>query len=54
MSKHSSIFITNRVPYIRKLDTGHSQQSPGDFVAMGFQVGRLILQANAGKVLDIK
>jgi hypothetical protein len=53
-SKHGSIFITNNIPYIVALDSGSSSQSPGGMVSLGFQTGRLVLQANAGKVLDTK
>ena len=52
ISKHSSIFITNRVPYIVHLNNGTTIHAPGFMVEQGFQVGRLILQANAKKVLS--
>ena len=53
-SKHESIFITNNIPYIVALNNGSSVHSPGKMVELGIQTGRAILQAKAGKVLDIK
>ena len=44
--KHTSIFITNRVPYIRALNDGSSVHAPGNMVALGFQTGRAILQTS--------
>lgn len=53
-SKHTSIFITNNIPYIGALDAGSSPQSAGAMVALGLQTGRLILQAKASRVLETK
>ena len=53
-SKHTSIFITNNVPYIGVLDHGDSNHVAGDMVKMGLQTGRAILQAKARRVLDTK
>jgi hypothetical protein len=50
-SKHTSIFITNNVPYIGALNDGSSVHAPGNMVELGLQTGRAILQAKAGKVL---
>jgi len=54
VTKHTSIFITNNVPYIGALNDGSSPQSAGDMVAMGLQTGRAILQVKASKVLSTK
>lgn len=49
-----SIFITNNVGYIGKLDAGSSNQNPAGMVNLAISTGRAILQARAGKVLDRK
>lgn len=53
-AKHPSIFITNNVPYIGLLNNGSPVHAPGLMVEQGFQTGRAILEAKAGKVLDTK
>lgn len=53
-AKHTSIFITNRVPYIGILNNGSPTQAPGKMVELGIQTGRAILQVKAGRVLDTK
>ncbi len=50
-TKHTSIFITNRVPYIGTLNNGSPTQAPGNMVQLGIQTGRAIIQAKARRVL---
>ena len=38
-SLKSEIFITNNLPYIRRLNDGHSQQAPAGFVETAINVG---------------
>ncbi len=54
VAKHTSIFITNNIPYIGALNAGSSPQSAGSMVALGLQTGRAILQAKASRVLETK
>lgn len=54
VAKHTSIFITNNVPYIVALNNGSSVHAPGKMVELGLQTGRAILQAKASKVLGTK
>ena len=54
LRKHTSVFITNRVPYIVALNNGSPVHAPGNMVQLGFQTGRAILQASTGKVLSTK
>ena len=37
----SIIYITNNVPYIRRLNDGHSKQQPAGFVERAVERGRL-------------
>jgi hypothetical protein len=53
-AKHTSIFITNNVPYIGALNNGSQVHAPGNMVQLGLQTGRAILQAKAKKVLDTR
>lgn len=39
-----SIWITNNVPYIKKLNAGSSSQAPAGFIEMAVQAGRLKVQ----------
>ena len=51
-AKHSSIFITNNVPYIGFLNDGTNVRAPDLMVQQGFQTGRAILQST--KILDTR
>jgi len=50
--KQRSIFITNRVPYIETLNSKGT--APGMMIEQGIQTGRLVLSANASKVLKAR
>jgi hypothetical protein len=45
-----SIHITNNVPYITKLDAGHSKQAPANFVRRSIMNGIAVLRAT--KVIE--
>lgn len=45
-----SIFITNNLPYIRRLNDGYSRQAPAGFVERAVLIGRK--QVEKAKVLD--
>lgn len=42
-----SIYITNNLPYIERLDAGHSPQSPAGWIRAGFRAGVALGLRNA-------
>ena len=42
-----SVYITNNLPYIERLDSGYSTQSPAGFIRAGFKSGLLLGMKNA-------
>lgn len=50
--KNRSIFITNNIPYIGRLNNGDSLLAPGLMVEQGLQTGRAILSSI--RILDSK
>lgn len=45
---HMAIFVSNHVPYIARLDAGHSQQAPAGFVRLA--LARAVLASGNGQL----
>lgn len=48
--RHSSVHITNNLPYIGPLNDGHSAQAPAGFVSTGVQAG--VAAVKTVRILD--
>ncbi len=46
--ENGSIFVSNHVPYIARLDAGHSQQAPAGFVRLA--LARAVLATGEGQL----
>ena len=49
LSTTGAVFISNAVPYIRRLDAGSSDQAPAGFVR--YAVSKAILEAGNGRIV---